>query len=119
MVSGLVTSPTSCPLGRFREPHSRILLEKSLLGKPIAQIEIGDVFIRGGSPGHAIIVVDMAVNSVGKKIFLLAQSYIPAQDIHVLKNLENSSLSPWYELPTDNFLQTPEWKFATNELKTW
>ena len=94
-------------------------LAKSLQGKPIAQIEIGDVFIRGGSPGHAIIVVDMAVNSVGKKIFLLAQSYMPAQDIHVLKNLEDPSLSPWYELPTDNFLQTPEWKFAINELKTW
>jgi len=38
----------------------------------IKNMNIGDVFIVGGSPGHAVIVVDMAVNSDGEKIFLLA-----------------------------------------------
>jgi len=42
----------------------------------IEEINIGDVFIVGGSPGHAVIVVDMAQNDNNEKIFLLAQSYI-------------------------------------------
>ncbi len=94
-------------------------LAKTLHQKPIAEIEIGDVFIRGGSPGHAIIVVDMAINEQGEKIFLLAQSYMPAQDIHILKNVDNTTISPWYSIPTGEKMQTPEWTFTTNELKTW
>ncbi len=38
-----------------------------------------DVFIRGGFPGHAVIVVDMArIEISGEMVFLLAQSYMPA-----------------------------------------
>ena len=51
----------------------------------IDAIEIGDIFIRGGFPGHAVLVVDMAIHPVsGQKAVLLAQSYMPAQDIHIL-----------------------------------
>lgn len=94
-------------------------LSKGLHSKYIEQIDIGDVFIRGGSPGHAIIVVDMAMNKDGEKIFLLAQSYMPAQDIHILINLEDAENSPWYKFPSGNLLKTPEWRFSTSELKTW
>ena len=52
-------------------------------------IQPGDVFVKGGSPGHAMIVIDAAINSAGKKVFMLAQSYMPAQDIHVVKNPTN------------------------------
>jgi Domain of unknown function (4846) len=79
-------------------------------------IQIGDVFIQGGFPGHAVTVVDLA-KKVGsnKKIFLLAQSYMPAQDIHVLKS--DGKLNPWYELPGNNVLETPEWTFKLSDLK--
>lgn len=84
----------------------------------INDIEIGDVFIRGGFPGHAVIVVDMAHNELtGEKVFLIAQSYMPAQDIHVLKNLNDSTQSPWYSLPAGDMLHTPEGNFERNELK--
>jgi len=84
----------------------------------IEQMEIGDVFIRGGSPGHCVIVVDMAANkTTGEKLFLLAQSYMPAQDIHILKNPENKALSPWYSLNFGDLLLTPEWVFENDELK--
>ena len=54
----------------------------------IHEIQAGDVFIKGGTPGHAEIVLDVAVNKkTGKKIFLLAQSYMPAQEIHILKSI--------------------------------
>ncbi len=83
-------------------------------------IAIGDVFIKGGFPGHAVIVVDLAVNPKnGDKVFLLAQSYMPAQDIHVLKNPASRDGSPWYHLPRDGKLQTPEWDFSITELKTF
>lgn len=84
----------------------------------VNQMRIGDVFIEGGFPGHAVIVVDMAINrETGKKLFLLAQSYMPAQDIHILKNPVNSSLSPWYGLNFGDMLYTPEWTFSRNDLK--
>ena len=79
--------------------------------------EIGDVFIQGGFPGHAVIIVDMAQNQEsGEKVFLLAQSYMPAQDIHVLKNFENDDLNPWYKVNFGNALLTPEWVFTKNDL---
>ena len=90
--------------------------------KPInnfSQIQPGDVLIRGGFPGHAVIVMDVAVNDSGKKIYLLAQSYMPAQDIHVLKNPINTILSPWYEVNNDNIIGTPEYTFTKNELRRW
>lgn len=76
----------------------------------------GDVFIQGGSPGHAVIVMDVAVNKTGRKIFLLAQSYMPAQDIHILKN-PASGQSPWYEAAGQGELLTPEWTFNRGDLK--
>lgn len=79
----------------------------------------GDVLIHGGSPGHAVIVVDVAVNKTsGQKIFLIAQSYMPAQDIHVLINPADPGLSPWYKMdPDDEMIRTPEWEFGVDEVK--
>jgi Domain of unknown function (4846) len=94
-------------------------LSKSLQPKNMSNIDIGDVFIVGGSPGHAIIVVDMAENKAGKKIFLLAQSYMPAQEIQVLKNFSGSAESPWYSASANDKLITPEWTFLASQLKTW
>lgn len=88
--------------------------------KPVlpGELETGDVFLQGGSPGHCVIVVDMAENTVtGDKIFLLAQSYMPAQDIHVLKNPEHDAGDPWYELDFGERLRTPEWEFSEEHIK--
>ena len=57
-------------------------------------LKTGDVFIWGGSPGHCFIVLNTAVNSKDQKRFIIAQSYIPAQDIQVLSNHG----SPWFSL---------------------
>ena len=49
---------------------------------------------------------------------MLAQSYMPAQDIHVLRN--DGALNPWYAvIPGATELQTPEWTFKTNQLRRW
>ena len=93
-------------------------LEKELKPVEINNMKIGDIFILGGSPGHAIIVVDMAINPKTKeKIFLLAQSYMPAQEIQILVNPNNNKLSPWYSVNFGEILNTPEWKFHKTDLK--
>jgi hypothetical protein len=80
-------------------------------------IDIGDVFIQGGFPGHAVIVADKSVNpESGKIAVLLAQSYMPAQDIHILKNLNEDEINPWYIVRCSNNLYTPEWTFEWNDL---
>ena len=82
-------------------------------------IQPGDVLIRGGFPGHAAIVTDVAENAAGKKIFTIAQSYMPAQDIHLLVNPANENISPWYEVNNDKRIVTPEYLFYKTELKRW
>jgi len=81
-------------------------------------LQPGDVYIQGGSPGHAVIVVDAAVNArTGETFFILAQSYMPAQEIHILKNQNEVLISPWYRLnPSALLLNTPEWTFKTDDL---
>lgn len=94
-------------------------LEKEMKSIFLEEMRIGDVFIKGGFPGHAVIVVDMAIDKTTKeKIFLLAQSYMPAQEIQILKNPNNRNLSPWYRCSEiSNSLLTPEWTFKRSDLK--
>ena len=82
-------------------------------------MQIGDVFIEGGFPGHAMIVVDMAQHTVThKRAFLLAQSYMPAQSIHIVGNpIKKESRNPWYDLDCGEVLHTPEWTFQKKQLK--
>jgi Domain of unknown function (4846) len=84
-----------------------------------SQIKAGDVLIKGGSPGHAMLVVDVAANKNGEKIYLLAQSYMPAQDIHVVINPADKRLTPWYSVASNPLVETPEWVFKTSQLKKW
>lgn len=93
-------------------------LEKELKPASVNELKIGDIFIQGGSPGHAVIVVDLAENELtGEKLFLLAQSYMPAQEIHILKNFNDESISPWYSIDSGESLATPEWNFRSSDLK--
>lgn len=92
-------------------------LSKELKSIPVSEIKIGDIFIKGGFPGHAVIVVDMAINEKGEKVFLLAQSYMPAQELQILKNPNSNTLSPWYSENFGSKLTTPEWIFTVNQLK--
>ncbi len=93
-------------------------LSRELTPVGMAEMTVGDVFIQGGFPGHAVIVADMAVRpDSGRKVFLLCQSYMPAQDVHVLKNPTDPALRPWYALDVDDELVTPEWTFQKSDLK--
>jgi hypothetical protein len=95
-------------------------LERELKPVAVGDIAIGDVFIKGGFPGHAVLVADMAENAAtGEKRFLLVQSYMPAQEMHVLKNPASPDGSPWYQTDFGEHLKTPEWVFARGSLRRW
>jgi hypothetical protein len=95
-------------------------LEHELKPAPLASLQIGDVFIKGGFPGHAVFVADVAENATtGAKLFLLVQSYTPAQQMHVLKTPGAADSSPWYPAAFDGELVTPEWTFPAAALRRW
>lgn len=78
--------------------------------------EIGDVLILGGHPGHAVIIVDKTRSKDGaSSLYLLAQSYMPAQELQLLTNPCSNTNSPWYRLDQGP-IHTPEWTFITADL---
>ncbi len=81
-----------------------------------AKVLPGDLFIQGGFPGHAVIVLDVAEDKNGNRVFLIAQSYMPAQQIHILKNPKFWN-GPWYYAKSSGKLITPEWIFDYKDLK--
>ncbi|MBN1553226.1 MAG: hypothetical protein JXA11_00660 [Phycisphaerae bacterium] len=94
-------------------------LMKDIKSVPDAKnMRIGDVFLHPGNPGHAVIVVDMVRDpKSGDLGFLLAQSFIPAQDMHILANAYDPEGLPWYRTNFGEKLQTPEWTFQAGELR--
>jgi len=85
--------------------------------KPVADIvavQPGDVLIQGGSPGHAIIVLDVARDANNQPTVLLAQSFMPAQSIHVLRNPQGGV---WFALKAGQPIVTPDWRFNPSDLR--
>ena len=84
---------------------STFSLSREMTTRRLADMEPGDVFVYAARPGHkyghAVMVVDVAVNKRGKKAFLLAEGNTPAREIHVLRNFENPIRSPWFMLDED------------------
>jgi hypothetical protein len=102
----------------FNTANTSSLNQELISRENVEEMQIGDVLIQIGNPyGHAVIVVDMAVNADSdEKVYILAQSYMPAQDIQVLINRENPEISPWYLL-SGGPIETPEWTFDPDNLK--
>ena len=113
-------APTHAALARYLIPTfgyaGTLSLSHELKPKPLSTVQPGDVLIHGGAPGHAVLVVDVAENpKTHEKFMMLAQSYMPAQSIHILHKDWNAS--PWFKVDTDaGFIGTPEWMFYDNEL---
>lgn len=103
------------------------------------EIKAGDLWVQGGSPGHCVLVVDTADfvgdgnergsgdgyeagetgNTPGRRAFLLAQGYMPAQDFHVLNNPAHPE-APWYYVDEINYpFRTAEYTFQEGTLQRW
>jgi hypothetical protein len=86
----------------FRYSGTISLDRESVNVKSNEDIKSGDFIIQPGSPGHSVFVVGVAKNLAGRKRYLLAESFMPAQDIHILVNHKNPKISPWYELDVNS-----------------
>ncbi|MDA3899453.1 MAG: DUF4846 domain-containing protein [Spirochaetes bacterium] len=94
-------------------------LHHELKPKKIELISPGDIFIQKGKPyGHAVIVVDCAESETGERLFMLAQSFMPAQEIQILVNPKEPYLSPWFSNRREK-IETPEWLFSTTDLRSF
>jgi hypothetical protein len=116
-------APTHAALQRYLLPvfgyAGTLSLSRELRPVPLAEVRPGDVLIHGGRPGHAVLVADVAENPrTGQRYLLLMQSYMPAQNIHVLRNVARPALGAWFAVPepTEAEVETPEWTFAREEL---
>ncbi len=90
---------------------STLSMEKESVRIRLSEIRAGDILIKGGSPGHVVMVVDVCEDADGKKAFLLAQGFMPAQEFHLLKNPLHEK-DPWYyEEEVSWPLETPEYIF--------
>ena len=88
---------THAALGRYLLPifgyAGTLSLSREVQPVPLAQARPGDVLVHGGRPGHAVLVADVATNPrTGQRYLLLVQSYLPAQHIHVLRNVAQPAL---------------------------
>lgn len=117
--------PTHAALRRYLDVIFTYAGSKSLSREmrtvPLSQAQPGDVLVQGGSPGHAVTVLDVAEHpTTHARYALLAQSYMPAQDVHVLRNVFEPQLGAWFRLAApDGVFATPEWEFEAGQLMRW
>ena len=81
----------------------------------VKDLKIGDMLIRGGSPGHIVMICDEVVNSKGEKLYLLFQGNTPAQSVHLVKNMEDSTISPWYKLEKNAVIPVSNYTFGSSK----
>ncbi len=84
------------------------------------EIEAGDFIIKPGSPGHLVIIMAVAEDTQGKRKYLLAESFMPAQDIRILKNPRIETDSPWYEIGLSaKEMETERYTFSPIEIRRY
>lgn len=80
-------------------------------GEPL---KIGDFFLSPGSPGHAVIVLDLARHADGRTVALIGQGFTPAEEAHVLTtSTEGAALDKvWFLVPkaAGDLLRVPSWE---------
>ncbi len=92
-------------------------LEKEL--EPVedpALVESGDIFIVGGFPGHAMLVIDVAENRGGDRMFMLAQGLQPARDFHVVHD-GGFIKEYWHPARSSGRFYAGGWPFAYTDLR--
>jgi hypothetical protein len=78
-----------------------------------AGIAAGDFFVLPGSPGHTVMVLDVAVDEDGKRFGLVGQGYTPAQDFHIIASTYPEVIeNVWFPLPEGEgeTLHVPTWR---------
>ena len=93
-----------------------LTLSKELKKVEATDLRPGDILIYGGSPGHAVTVMDVLRNKkTGQLRVMLSQSYMPAQEIEILANPDDNN-APWFDIDLEKqpWVNTPQWYFDFN-----
>ena len=104
---------------------STFSLSRELETRPLSEVEPGDVFVyagvdRGQNLGHAVMVIDVAEDSDGNRIFMIAEGNTPARECHIVRNWLNPFRSPWFTMDKDaNIVQLSPFTYKAKELKKW
>lgn len=79
--------------------------------KPIEvkEMQPGDFVVMPGVPfGHAVLIVDLARDTKGRRVALLGQGFMPAQSFHILRR---SPTENWFPIDeASGKLETPFWQ---------
>lgn len=60
----------------------------------LAEIQPGDFIVKKGDKGHAVLIVDLAINEKGEKVALIGQGDTPACQFYLLMKEHN----PWFKI---------------------
>ncbi|MEZ4227376.1 MAG: DUF4846 domain-containing protein [Polyangiaceae bacterium] len=82
-----------------------VSLEKQAQAVSYEELRAGDFFILPGNPGHTVLILDVVSDGTHKRA-LLGQSYMPAQNFHVLRPRAGEV---WFELDATRAVKTPFW----------
>lgn len=112
-------------LSHVYEVSNTFSLSRELATRPLRDIRPGDIFVYaaadrvGEKLGHAVTVIDVARNpDTGQTCFLLAEGNTPARNIHVVRNLNDRFLSPWFMLNEQaDTLRLSTFSYVPQELK--
>lgn len=80
---------------------------------PVATPRAGDMLIVGGSPGHAVVLLDVATRGA-ETLLLLGEGYMPAQDFHV----EHGPQQGWWTW-SDAGVDLGHWAMPADSLRRW
>lgn len=72
----------------------------------------GDFFLKSATPGHVVILLDIARDKDGRRAALIGQGYLPAREFHVISGSGDRVLDgAWYLLPESDAdkISTPTW----------
>ena len=102
---------------------NKLVVLEGCSGWLLKNLKPGDVFVypvrKGAAYGHAVLVVDVAVNaSTGELAFLLAEGNTPARDLHVLRNLKHPFSAPWFIVDgSEKSLRLGPFLYYPNEIR--
>lgn len=95
---------TGTAYGVFKYYLQNVMLRSNTSSLPsnmnpvqLNEVTVGDVILHTDSNVPEIIV-DMAVDSSGNKICILARGNTPASEIYIVRNESNADLNPWHDL---------------------
>jgi hypothetical protein len=87
-----------------------------------ADLKPGDFFLQGGSPGHVVMLLDIAAHPDGRRIALIGQGFLPAREFSVIKTRGDRVLeNVWFILPDQagSSIPAPPWYNAFSMEDAW